>query len=89
VLKMVAECETILDGANIMSPRLLHGVDATAWPLLDEAIARGYEGRIGFEDTFALPDGTRGATNADLVRAAKRRAKSRTAGVQGGPDEPT
>jgi uncharacterized protein (DUF849 family) len=88
-LNAVAECETILDGANIMSPRLLHGVDATAWPLLDEAIARRYDGRIGFEDTFALPDGTRAATNADLVRAAKRRAKSRTAGVQGGPDEPT
>jgi uncharacterized protein (DUF849 family) len=87
-LKMVAECETVLGGAGIKSPRLLHGVDATAWPLLDEAIARGYDGRIGFEDTFALPDGTRAATNADLVRAAKRRAKSRTTGVRGPTAEP-
>jgi uncharacterized protein (DUF849 family) len=87
-LTTVAACATVLDGAAIMSPRLLHGVDASAWPLFDEAIARGYDGRMGFEDTFALPDGTRAATNADLVRAARRRAKSRTAGVRGGPDEP-
>ena len=38
-------------------PRLLHGVDATAWPLVDVARARGYGTRIGLEDTLTLPDG--------------------------------
>ena len=55
---------------GVACPRLLHGVDATAWALLEEAVARGYDSRIGFEDILTLPDGREARSNADLVRAA-------------------
>lgn len=69
----VAEAEAVLDGAGVRVPRLLHGVDATAWPLVDAAAARGYSTRIGFEDALTLPDGTVARGNGELVRAALAR----------------
>jgi uncharacterized protein (DUF849 family) len=51
-------------------PRLLHGTGATAWPVLREAIVRGYDTRIGFEDTSTLPNGTTAPGNGALVAAA-------------------
>lgn len=72
-LATVAELEAVLDGAGVRCPRLLHGVDGTAWPLLDAAQERGYASRIGFEDTLTLPGGERAGSNAELVRAALRR----------------
>ncbi len=69
-LASVAEAEAVLDAAGVDCPRLLHGVDATAWTLLDAAVARGYDSRIGFEDTLTLPNGAAAGSNADLVRAA-------------------
>jgi uncharacterized protein (DUF849 family) len=69
----VAQTEAVLDAAAVRAPRLLHGVNATAWPLVDAAGARGYATRIGFEDTLVLPDGTVAAANGDLVRAALAR----------------
>lgn len=52
-------------------PVLLHGEDATAWPLLRVAAGRGLSVRIGLEDVDRLPDGTPAADNAALVRAAR------------------
>ncbi len=69
----VAQTEAVLDAAAVRAPRLLHGVNATAWPLVDAAGARGYATRIGFEDTLVLPDGTVATGNGDLVRAARAR----------------
>jgi uncharacterized protein (DUF849 family) len=69
----VARTEAVLDSAAVRAPRLLHGVNATAWPLVDEAGARGYATRIGFEDTLTLPDGKVAGGNGDLVRAALAR----------------
>jgi uncharacterized protein (DUF849 family) len=74
----VAEAESVLDAGGVACPRLLHGVDATAWGLLDEAVARGYDSRIGFEDALTLPDGGAARSNADLVRAAWARVRSST-----------
>jgi uncharacterized protein (DUF849 family) len=54
------------------APRLLHGHGAIVWELLDEAIRRGYDSRIGLEDVATLPDG-RPATNAELFTAARAR----------------
>jgi uncharacterized protein (DUF849 family) len=68
--------EALLDGAGITAPRLLHGAEETAWPLLDEALRRGYDTRIGLEDTLALPDGSPARDNAELVAEACRRAAS-------------
>jgi uncharacterized protein (DUF849 family) len=69
-MRSVAEAEAVLDAAGVRAPRLLHGVDATAWPLIELARERGYDTRIGFEDTLTLPDGGMPSGNGDLVRAA-------------------
>jgi uncharacterized protein (DUF849 family) len=62
--------EQCLDGVAPDVPRLLHGYRDTAWDLLAEAARRGYDARIGLEDTIRMPDGSRAHDNADLVRAA-------------------
>jgi uncharacterized protein (DUF849 family) len=69
----VAAAEAVLDAAAVRAPRLLHGVNATAWPLVDAAGARGYATRIGFEDTLTLPGGELARGNGELVRAALAR----------------
>lgn len=71
-LHTVQEIEAALDAAAIDLPRLLHGVDRTAWPLIGTAAARGYDTRIGFEDILTLPDGSPAPDNAALVAAAVR-----------------
>ena len=71
-LGMVKGIEPSLDRAGIELPRLLHGTEATAWGVIREEIKRGYDTRIGFEDTLSLPDGEVVATNAQLVSEAKR-----------------
>jgi len=73
-LVAVRAIEALLDGAGIRAPRLLHGSEATAWPLLDEALRCGYDTRIGFEDTLAMPDGSPARDNAQLVAVARERA---------------
>jgi uncharacterized protein (DUF849 family) len=61
-----------LDAGHVRSPRrLLHGeTGAVAWPMLEMALQRGYDTRIGFEDTLTLPDGRLARDNAELVIAA-------------------
>jgi uncharacterized protein (DUF849 family) len=66
----VTEIETVLAAAGLEAPRLLHGTGPSAWPLLAAAHRRGYDSRIGLEDTLALPDGRTARDNADLVSAA-------------------
>jgi uncharacterized protein (DUF849 family) len=72
-LGMVDRIEAALERSGIRCPRLLHGTEATAWPLLDEAACRGYDARIGLEDTLRLPDGTPADGNGALVVEARRR----------------
>jgi uncharacterized protein (DUF849 family) len=72
-LATVRAIETQLDGAGITTPRLLHGFEATTWPLLDEALRCGYDTRIGLEDTLNLPDGRVARDNAELVMMARAR----------------
>jgi uncharacterized protein (DUF849 family) len=54
----------------ISVPRLLHGLDLSAWEMVALAAQRGYDTRAGFEDTLKLPDGTLARSNSDLVAAA-------------------
>jgi uncharacterized protein (DUF849 family) len=61
-----------LDTHGIQAPRLQHGDGEATWPILDDALATGYDSRIGFEDTLLLPDGERAPDNAALVSAAAR-----------------
>src|SRR5207245_10570872 len=66
----------VLEGSGIHLPRVQHGHDAAAWPLLEDALAHGYDARIGLEDTLLMPDGSRAPRNADLVAAAARLASA-------------
>lgn len=52
-------------------PILLHGEDDSAWPVLDHAVARGLDTRIGLEDTLTTRDGTPAVGNAQLVAQAQ------------------
>jgi uncharacterized protein (DUF849 family) len=72
---MVDSIETVLARGRVTLPRVLHGVNGTAWPILDEAVARGYDLRVGFEDILAMPDGSQAASNSALVTEAARRAQ--------------
>jgi uncharacterized protein (DUF849 family) len=73
-VKSAAAIHRLLDAGDVRLPRLQHGLGVTAWPLLEDAVAHGYDIRIGLEDTLALPDGSRASSNADLVAAAARLA---------------
>lgn len=53
-------------------PRLLHGVDGSAWSFVALAARRGDDTRTGLEDTLRLPDGSLAGDNAALVAAARR-----------------
>ncbi|ACO48104.2 3-keto-5-aminohexanoate cleavage protein [Deinococcus deserti] len=61
---------SLLSAANVAEPRLVHGEDATAWPLLRWGSARGQQVRMGFEDVLTLPGGGYTSSNTDLIRAA-------------------
>jgi uncharacterized protein (DUF849 family) len=60
-----------LEGIGL--PQLHHGYDMTTWAVLDAAVRRGRDIRIGLEDTVALPDARRARDNAELVAAARER----------------
>ena len=72
---MVDSIETVLARGRVTLPRVLHGTEGTVWPILDEAVARGYDLRVGFEDILAMPDGSQAASNAALIAEAARRAQ--------------
>ena len=61
---------SVLDQANFSLPILLHGDEASVWPMFREAMARGYDSRIGLEDGRFLPSGILAKDNAELLRAA-------------------
>jgi uncharacterized protein (DUF849 family) len=69
-LTTVSRIEQILDRGGQSRRRLLHGTGPTTWPLLLSARERGYDTRIGLEDTLVLPDGRMARNNAELVAAA-------------------
>jgi uncharacterized protein (DUF849 family) len=62
-----------LDAAGIELPRLHHGIEAATWAVMDAAVQRGHDVRVGLEDTFELPDGGRAAGNAELLAVAAER----------------
>ncbi|HKE08845.1 MAG TPA: 3-keto-5-aminohexanoate cleavage protein [Candidatus Acidoferrum sp.] len=66
-LQNVAAIEAALDRGGVKLPRLLHGCNQTAWPVLDFAVSHGYDTRVGFEDVLTLRDGSPAPSNAALV----------------------
>lgn len=69
-LTAVRDIHRVLDAAGVTVPRLQHGDGEATWPLIEDAIARGLDTRVGFEDTLLLPDGRAADSNAELVAAA-------------------
>ena len=69
----VAEAEAIdlaLNDLGIGGPRVVHGEEDAAWPVLRHAVRRGRDIRIGLEDTLFMPDGSLAPSNTSLVLAA-------------------
>jgi hypothetical protein len=58
-----------LDDAGLTAPRLQHGDGEATWILIDDAIRRGCNTRVGLEDTARDRDGELSAGNAALVRS--------------------
>ena len=70
--KAVATANAILTLTNRLGrPRLLHGFDATVWPLARKAVSAGLSVRVGLEDGNRMPDGGIARDNAGLVAAAR------------------
>jgi uncharacterized protein (DUF849 family) len=68
--EVVDEIHRSLDSHALVAPRLQHGDGEATWVLVADAVRRGIDTRIGFEDTLFMPDGRLAASNAELVRAA-------------------
>lgn len=66
----INKIEQVLNTAGIKSPRLLHGFNSVAWDVLREAKRRGYDSRIGMEDTIYLENGEMVNSNLDLINYA-------------------
>jgi uncharacterized protein (DUF849 family) len=71
---LAGECPRVLLELQSQDLSMALGiVDRIAAALLDEAARRGYDARIGLEDTLRLPDGTPADGNGALVVEARRR----------------
>jgi uncharacterized protein (DUF849 family) len=62
-----AAIDAVLDRAAIPTPRLHHGYGPATWAVLEAAVARGRDIRIGFEDVLTFADGSTAPDNAALV----------------------
>ena len=67
----VEDIHRALNRPGLTAPRLQHGDGEATWVLLEDAIRRGIDTRIGLEDTLYEPNGRRTAGNEALVRAAR------------------
>lgn len=68
---MVDAIHAALDAGGVTAPRLQHGDGEATWVLLEDAVRRGLDTRVGLEDTLRLADGTTARDNAALVAAAR------------------
>ena len=75
-MQTVRAMEDVLSDAGKLPPLILHGTEATTWPMMSEAIARGYDIRVGLEDTLVMPDGKTTEGNVELINEALRRVAS-------------
>ena len=71
-IEIINEIEKVLNKYKIEIPRLLHGFNAVSWEILKEAKKRGYDSRIGMEDTIYTGDGEMVKSNLELIEYAKK-----------------
>ena len=69
---IVTAIHAALDAGGVTAPRLQHGDGDATWPLIEDAVRRGLDTRVGLEDTLHDPDGAVTAGNSALIRAAAR-----------------
>jgi len=69
-LAEAAAIENVLDRAGVGLEQVHHGEGIASWAVSERGLARGHGIRTGLEDMTVLPDGSRAADNAELVRAA-------------------
>jgi uncharacterized protein (DUF849 family) len=69
-IALAADIDAALDAAAIPTPRLHHGVGPATWAVMEAAVAKGRDIRVGLEDVQALPDGRPAPDNAALVTEA-------------------
>jgi uncharacterized protein (DUF849 family) len=69
-LSLAQQIDQVLDWHTIDQARLHHGHGLATWAVIERAIGRGYDIRIGLEDTLAMPDGRQARDNAELVAGA-------------------
>ena len=74
-MKTVVEIENILNSSKISINRLLHGFNSVSWGILREAIKRGYDSRMGMEDTIFLENGKKVSSNLELIYEADKLIK--------------
>jgi len=74
-IETVNAMEKVLKSGGADLPFVLHGTEATTWPMMNEAIGRGYDVRIGLEDTLVMPDARIARDNVELVTEAVRRVR--------------
>lgn len=70
-LAIVADIHDALDRHGIAAPRLQHGDGDATWVLIEDAVRRGCDTRVGLEDTLHAPDGRPTEGNEALIRAAR------------------
>jgi uncharacterized protein (DUF849 family) len=73
---VVGFLEAFLNRGSVKIPRLLHGYNDTAWNFIGIAAMKGYDTRIGFEDTVVMPDGKSAAGNGEIIAEAVQLTKS-------------
>lgn len=76
---MVEATVSVLRESELRKPVLLHGQEATVWPLVAAAFRAGFSTRVGLEDGAMLPNGSPAPDNAALVAAACAMRPGRTA----------
>lgn len=68
--------DLILDDGLAECPRLHHGGGVATWSVIESALDRGHDVRIGLEDTLVLADGSAAAGNAVLVETCAGLARA-------------
>ena len=71
-IECINEIEEVLNKNGVEVPRLLHGFNSVSWEILREAKRRGYDSRIGMEDTISLENGEPVKSNLELINYAQK-----------------
>ena len=75
-IECINEIDEVLDRNGVEVPRLLHGFNSVSWDILREAKRRGYDSRIGMEDTIYMENGEGVKSNLELINYAQKILKS-------------